>query len=65
MMSEKSLLLYWADKGYNATIISAKIANDFGSSAPSNSWVTKWLRALKRASTFSNRVSALTGPKIH
>jgi hypothetical protein len=48
MMREKNLLMYWADKGHNAMIISAKMENYFGPSAPSYSWVTRWLRALKR-----------------
>jgi hypothetical protein len=45
MMREKSLLVYWTDKDRNATIISAKMESYFGSSAPSSSWVTKWVRA--------------------
>jgi hypothetical protein len=52
-MHEKSLLMYWADKGHNATIISAKKESYFGSSAPSYSWVTKWLLALKRGEDIS------------
>jgi hypothetical protein len=48
MIRERSLFVHWADKGCNATIISAKKKNHFGSSAPSYSWVTKWLFALKR-----------------
>jgi hypothetical protein len=52
-MCEKSLLMYWADKGQNATIISAKMESYFGSSAPSYSLVTKWPWVLKRGeSTF-------------
>jgi hypothetical protein len=46
-MREKSLLIDWADKGHDATIISAKMENHFESSPPSCSWITKWLRALK------------------
>jgi hypothetical protein len=37
VMGEKSLLMYWADKGHNATVISAKMETHFGSSAPSYS----------------------------
>jgi hypothetical protein len=48
MRREKSSLTYWADKGHNAMIISAKMESYFGSSASSHSWDTKLLRALKR-----------------
>jgi hypothetical protein len=65
MMHEKSLLMYWADKGNNATTISAKMEGYFGSSTLSYAWLTKWLRALKRDGNISNRVSALADPKIH
>jgi hypothetical protein len=48
MMREKSLLMYWTDKGHNATIISPKMEGYVGSLPPSYPWVTKWLWALKR-----------------
>jgi hypothetical protein len=48
MMNEKSMLMYWPDKGRNATIISAKMESSFGLSVASYSWVMKWLRMLKR-----------------
>jgi hypothetical protein len=48
MVSEKNLLMYWADKCQNATIISGKMESCFGSSAPSYFWGTKLLLALKR-----------------
>jgi hypothetical protein len=47
-MRKKSLLMYWADKRYNATTISARMGCGFRFSASSDSWVTKWLQALKR-----------------
>jgi hypothetical protein len=47
MAREKSLLMDWADKGHNATIISAKMETYFGSSTPSYSWHTKWLHESK------------------
>jgi hypothetical protein len=47
-MREKSLLMHWADKGNNVMVISAKMKSYFGSSAPSSSWVTKWLQGLER-----------------
>jgi DNA-binding transcriptional ArsR family regulator len=46
-MHEKNFLMYWTEKGHNAMIISAKMESYFGSSAPSYSWITKWLQALK------------------
>jgi hypothetical protein len=48
MLQAKSLLVYWASKGHNATVIFAKMGGYFGGSAPSYPWVTKWLRALTR-----------------
>jgi hypothetical protein len=49
MMREKSLSMCWADQDHNATVISAKKESSFRSPAPSYSWVTKLLRALKSA----------------
>jgi hypothetical protein len=48
MLQVKSLLVYWASKGHNAIVIFAKMEGSFGVSAPSDPWVTKWLRALTR-----------------
>jgi hypothetical protein len=62
MMREKSLLMYWADKGHNATIVSTKMEGHFGSSAPSYSRVTKWLRALKRGEGIFESCERSGGP---
>jgi hypothetical protein len=65
MTHEESLFIYSADQGQSATIF-VKKENHFGFSALSYSWVTKWLRALKReGKIFSNPVSTLAGFKIH
>jgi hypothetical protein len=48
MVRKKNLLMYWAGKGHNVAIISAKMESYFGPSAPSQFWVTQWLRELKR-----------------
>jgi hypothetical protein len=45
MLQEKSLLVCWAGKSHNATIIMAKMEGYFGTSVPSYRWRTKWLRA--------------------
>jgi hypothetical protein len=48
MTCEKSVIVYWADKGHHATTISAKMESCFGASTPSYFWPPKLLRALKR-----------------
>jgi hypothetical protein len=53
MLQERSLIVYWAGKGHNATIILAKMKDDFGASAPSHPWVTKWPRAVRRGNNIS------------
>jgi hypothetical protein len=48
MAPAKSLFMHWVDKAHNATVVSATMESDFVFSAPSDSWVPKWLWALKR-----------------
>jgi hypothetical protein len=47
MIQEKSLLLCWAAKGHNVTVISVKMEGYLAASAPSDPWVRKRLRALR------------------
>jgi hypothetical protein len=65
MIRGKNFVIYWAGKGYNATILSAKMESYFGPSAPSYSWVTKWLRGLKRLEDICEPGEGSGRPKIH
>jgi hypothetical protein len=45
-LKEKSLVIYWHSKDYDANSIYRKLVANFGDSAPGYSTGTKWLRRL-------------------
>jgi hypothetical protein len=46
MLKEKSLVIYWHSKDYDANAIHRKLVTHFGDDALGYSTVTKWLRRL-------------------
>jgi hypothetical protein len=46
MLKEKSLVMYWHSKDYDANPIHRKLGTHFGDDSPGYSTVTKWLRRL-------------------
>jgi histone-lysine N-methyltransferase SETMAR len=46
MLKEKSLVIYWHSKDYDANAIHRKLVTHFGDDTPGYSTVTKWLRRL-------------------
>jgi hypothetical protein len=57
MEAAKVLVIYWHEKGHNATRVHQKVSMHLGHTLPADSMITDWLRKLERPNGITRRAS--------